>query len=415
MPASPRVGAWEPTLTDERLASLRIERQESRGRRVWLWLLLAAVPLGGVATAAWVMLGERRLPEVSTSAVREVRLESGSTVLNASGYVTARRQATVSSKVTGRVIEVLIEEGMRVREGQLLAQLDDSNTRVSLELARAEVGATRTSLREIRVRLDEATRELERRRRLWERDLASQSTLDAAQAEVDSRAARIEQQTQQVKVAEARVRLWQQELDDRQIRAPFDGVVVTKNAQPGEMISPVSAGGGFTRTGIGTIVDMNSLEIEVDVNESYINRVSAGQPVDAVLDAYSDWHIPAEVIAIVPTADRQRATVKVRIGFRELDPRILPDMGVKVAFRDAAPVDEASMALAVPRTALRQLDGNDIVLVHQNDIVLARRVVLGEVDDDLAYIESGLEAGERVVVEGPADLVDGDRVREVTE
>jgi RND family efflux transporter MFP subunit len=309
---------------------------------------------------------------------------------------------------------VLIEEGMRVEEGQLLARLDDSNTRVNLALAIAEVAAARSGLDETRVRLREAEVELDRQQQLRARDLSSASTVDTAQAQVDSLAARIDQQAEQVKVAEARVQLWQQELDDRQIRAPFTGVVVTKNAQPGEMISPVSAGGGFTRTGIGTIVDMSSLEIEVDVNESYINRVSAGQPVEAVLDAYSDWQIPAEVIAIVPTADRQRATVRVRIGFRELDPRILPDMGVKVAFRDAAPV-EARTALAVPRSALRQLDGKDMVLVFRDDAVLARTVVLGEVQGDLAFIESGLRAGERVVIAGPAELADGDRVREVTE
>ncbi len=402
-------------MTDERLASLRIERQEPGGGRAWPWVLLAVVLLGGGGTTGWLMFGEARLPEVRTSAAREVRLDSGSTVLNASGYVTARRMATVSSKVTGRVVEVLIEEGMRVREGQLLARLDESNTRVNLDLALAQVGATRTTVNETRVRLREAEVELGRQQRLLERDLASQSALDAAQAQVDSLAARVEQQTEQVKVAEARVGLWRQEMDDRQIRAPFDGIVVTKNAQPGEMISPVSAGGGFTRTGIGTIVDMTSLEIEVDVNESYINRVSSGQPVDAVLDAYSDWHIPATVIAIVPTADRQRATVRVRIGFDQLDPRILPDMAVKVAFRDAAPVDETRTALVVPRAALRQLDGDDIVLVHRGDIVLTRAVTLGEVNGDLAYIESGLEAGERVVVDGPAELADGDRVREVTE
>lgn len=399
---------------DDRLASLKIERQEASPRRGWLWALLALVLLVGIAAASWAWLDEASLPEVTTAAVREIRLESGSTVLNASGYVVARRQATVSSKVTGRVTEVLIEEGMQVQAGQLLAQLDDSNARVNLELARAEAAATGKSVAETRVRLHEAEVDLQRRRTLLERKIVSRSELDRAQAEVDSLAARIEQQEEQVKVAAARVALWQQELADRSIRAPFSGVVVTKNAQPGEMISPVSAGGGFTRTGIGTIVDMGSLEIEVDVNESYINRVQQDQPVEAVLDAYSDWKIPAAVIAIVPTADRQRATVKVRIGFRALDPRILPDMGVKVAFRDAAPVSEERRVLSVPHAAVREIDGQDVVLVLVGERIEVRRVELGEIRADAAQIRAGLEAGERVVIEGPAQLLDGDRVREVS-
>ena len=143
--------------------------------------------------------------------------------------------------------------------------------------------------------------------------------------------------------------MWQQQMDDMIIRAPFDGVVTTKDAQPGEMISPVSAGGGFTRTGIGTIVDMNSLEIEIDVNESYINRVEPGQPVEATLDAYPDWKIPCKVIAIIPTADRQKSTVKVRVGFDKLDPRILPEMGVKVAFRRQRPAATAGHTVIVPK------------------------------------------------------------------
>ncbi len=400
---------------DERLASLKIERRPAHRGPALLWLLVTLLVLGGVAGAAWMWLRDARLPQVRTAVVRALRLDSGDTVLNASGYVAARRRATVSSKVTGRVIEVHIEEGMHVRQGQLLARLDDSNARVNLELAEAEVGASSTALQETRVRLHEAQVQLQRQRSLSERQITSQAELDQAQAEVDSLAARIEQQAEQVKVAEARVGLWRQELADREIRAPFDGVVVTKNAQPGEMISPISAGGGFTRTGIGTIVDMDSLEIEVDVNESYINRVQQGQPVEAVLDAYSDWRIPAEVIAIVPTADRQRATVKVRIGFKQLDPRILPDMGVKVAFRDAADQQETRTVLTVPRTALRQHDGADVVLVLHNDAIQERRVTLGEVSSDSAHIETGLSVGERVVIEGPTDLGEGDRVREVTE
>jgi RND family efflux transporter MFP subunit len=318
----------------------------------------------------------------------------------------------------------LVEEGMEVEEGQLLARLDDSNARVNLRLAQAELQAARTTLDETEVRLNEAEIDLNRIKELVERRVASQSELDRAQASFDSLVARIEQQETQIDVAAQRVAVWEQEIEDRTIRAPFAGVIVSKNAQPGEMISPLSAGGAFTRTGIATVVDMASLEIEVDVNESYINRVRPGQAVEATLDAYSDWQIPAHVIAIIPTADRQRATVRVRIGFEELDPRILPDMGVKVAFRETAAqsagvtedpglAGSASPGIIVPTAAVRKDAGRDVVFVVRDNLVERRAVTLGDPVDQDVLVISGLTAGERVVVSGPADLADGDTVRVV--
>jgi len=407
---------------DDRLASLQIDRSEEGRRRVWPAILIAALVVAAVSTASWFWLFRPRTPEVTTAVAREVQVGQEATVLNASGYVTARRQATISSKVTGRVLEVLIEEGMEVEEDQVMARLDDSNARVSLGLAEAELGAARTALVETEVRRDEAEVDLNRMKELVERRVSSESELDRAQASFDSLVARIEQQRTQIEVAVQRVAVWQQEIDDRTIRAPFAGVVVSKNAQPGEMISPLSAGGAFTRTGIATVVDMSSLEIEVDVNESYINRVRAGQAVEATLDAYADWQIPAHVIAIVPTADRQRATVRVRIGFEQLDPRILPDMGVKVAFRESAgqpgemPADtgQATMprpGIIVPPGAIRKEGSRDIVFVVRDDAVERRAVTLGDPIDQDVVVVSGLAAGERVVVDGPEDLADGDLVR----
>ena len=256
------------------------------------------------------------------------------TVLNASGYVTARREATVSSKVTGKVMEVLIEEGMKVTNGQVVARLDDSNVKTSLDVAVAQLASAKAALAETEAQLKDADQEFQRTTELAKQHIASQSDLDLAESNAKALQAHLAQQQLDIVVAERQVEMWQQQMDDMIIRAPFDGVITTKDAQPGEMISPVSAGGGFTRTGIGTIVDMNSLEIEIDVNESYINRVEPGQPVEATLDAYPDWKIPCKVIAIIPTADRDKSTVKVRVGFDQLDPRILPDMSVKVAFRD---------------------------------------------------------------------------------
>ncbi len=409
-----RAGAVTRTMEEKRprLDDLRIERREEEARpsqRRWPW---AAAALVLVALALW-WFGHAEAIEVVTAEARAVQASSSGTVLNASGYVTARRQATVSSKFTGKVSEVLIEEGMEVREGQVLARLDVSNLAAALGLSEAGLAAAKTALEETRVRLAEAELDLRRTERLVADAVASRSDLDRDRAEVDSLAARLARQRDEVTVAERRVAVERQALADAVIRAPFDGIVVAKNAQPGEMISPISAGGGFTRTGIGTIVDMDSLEIEVDVNEAYINRVRPEQEVAATLDAYPDWRIPARVIAIVPTADRQTATVRVRIGFEERDSRILPDMGVKVAFQ-AGEADEAPRSgVTVPAAALRQDGDRDVVFVFDGERVERRAVTVSGSSGPEVELTAGLRAGERVVVEGPADLADGARVQQI--
>jgi len=394
------------------LDALRIDRSEGRQTRWGLWVILLIVILAAAgASVLWI----RRSAALS---VRTVPVEEaaiggkGRTILNASGYVTARRRATVSSKVTGKVIEVFVEEGMKVAEGQVLARLDRSNVSAVLDLAEAQLKSAESGLEETRVRIREADLTLGRTRKLVAEKVASQADLDAAEAEADSLRARLLRQAEDVKVAARQVALSRQDLEDTVIRAPFSGVVTSKNAQPGEMISPISAGGGFTRTGICTIVDMSSLEVEVDVNESYINRVAAGQPVEAVLDSYPDWKIPSKVIAIIPSADREKATVKIRIGFEGLDPKILPDMGVKVAFRETEEPKEGARAsvLQIPRSALRSEKGQDIVFIVSNGKVERRAVRVGVSENEKATIDSGLHEGEKVVVEGPADLADGARV-----
>ena len=401
------------------LDELKIDR--SRNGRSWVgrivWLVLLLVVTGTGAAAGWRWWEEARIPVVSTAAVRRTVAADGQpTVLNASGYVTARLQSTVSSKVTGRIVEVLVEEGMAVAEGQVLARLDDTTERSYLALAEAQLGAARGALAELEVRYDEARLDLDRQRRLLEQRLIGQADLDAAQAEADSLRARIGNQREQVVVAEREIDVRRTALEDTVIRAPFSGVAISKDAQPGEMISPVSAGGGFTRTGVCTIVDMSSLEIEVDVNESYINRVSPAQRVVATLDAYPDWEIPASVITTIPAADRQRATVLVRIAFDELgDPRILPDMGINVAFLEAGPPPEVAVADAAPRLwvpaeALRNDGGTQVVLVARGDTVERRAVTTGLEDGGDVEVLAGVAAGERVVIEGPAELADGDRV-----
>jgi RND family efflux transporter MFP subunit len=345
---------------------------------------------------------------------REVISAGGDrTVLNSSGYVTARRDATVSSKITGKVTEILIEEGMSVKEGQVLARLDDTNVRASLLLARAQEASAQASLEETRVRLREAEQELKRQTDLARAKVATPADYDHAAAAALAYKARLEQQQAETAVAERTVAIWQQQLEDTIIRAPFAGIVTSKNAQPGEMISPMSSG-GFTRTGICTIVDMESLEIEIDVNESYINRVESGQPVEATLDAYPDWKIPCKVIAIIPTADRQKSTVRVRVGFDKLDLRILPEMGVKVAFRETGGAATAARrTVMVPKAAVQQQDGRDVVMAVQAGRAERRAVTVGGVGANEIEISAGVTAGERVVVDGPKDLPDGAAVKEI--
>ena len=397
------------------LASLRIDQnaRASRSRHgLWITLLLVAI----LIAAGWVW--STRVVAIPVKAGAVVSQTGGGAtpgaVLNASGYVTARRRATVSSKVTGKVLEVFVEEGKAVQKGQVLAKLDDSQMRASLMVAQAQLETARRGAAEDEAKLREAELTLARREQLVKDQVISKSELDAARAEAESLRARISVAQQQIKVSESLVSQRRTDLVDMQVRAPFDGVAISKDAQPGEMISPVSAGGGFTRSGIATIVDMTSLEIEVDVSESYINRVRPGQPVEAVLDAYPDWRIPAHVITTVPTADRQKATVRVRIGFEQLDPRILPDMGVKVSFLSERSAEESATPrakLLVPSSAVRTAEGRSIVFVVRDDRVERRAIGVGAAVGDQVEVLSGVSAGERVVVDGPQTLKDGDKVK----
>lgn len=392
------------------LAELRIDRdvtgEDAPRRRWWVWVLLLLVGAG----VSWGFYN--RPAEVRTAAARAVEGAGPRTLLNASGYVTARREATVSSKVTGRVVEVAVEEGLSVEEGQVLARLDATNARAALSLAEALLASAQAALAETRVRLDEAQRELRRVTALVAGRIATEADLDRAEAEVRSLEARLGKQAAEVTVAERELAVRQQDLEDTIIRAPFRGVVTVKSAQPGEMISPISAGGGFTRTGICTLVDMTSLEIEVDVNESFIQRVTPDQPVEATLDAYADWRIPGHVLAVIPTADRQKSTVKVRIGFGRLDPRILPEMAVRVAFQGGPDPDAPTQGVLVPRNAVRREDGRDYVWRVEKGRAMRRAVNAGTVVGEDQAILEGLEPGDRVVIEGAERLRESVRVRE---
>ena len=405
------------------LESLKIDRsQPVRKSGLPLAVFLVCTVLAGGGYWWW-----QRDPAqaVRTARVREVLVGAADssapqTLLNASGYVNARRAATVSSKVMGKVMEVLIEEGMTVESGQILARLDDSNVQAGLRLAEARVESARKMKDELEPSLAFAKKEFIRFTELREGRAVSQSDVARAESVVREFEARMERLAADIAVAERQVDDWNQQVADMIIRAPFAGVVTTKNAQPGELISPMSAG-GFTRTGIGTIVDMNSLEIEVDVNEGYINRVKPGLPAEATLDAYADWHIPCKVIAIIPTADRQKATVKVRIGFDKPDARIFPDMGVKVAFHAASPSElnpspgvAATRNLVIPASAVQTSGDRSIVWVLRDDRVERRAISVSRITQDEASVVSGLNAGEIVVLQPPPGLTDGGKVKTST-
>jgi len=394
------------------LDELRIERKADPETRRHLGLVVVMVAALLVACGgAWWWTRSEAI-EVQTVGAGEIASDGQArTVLNASGYVIARRKATVSSKVTGKIVEVLIEEGMAVTNGQVMARLDDANVRANLEVARAQLESAEAATEETRVLLHEADLSLQRTKNLAEQRFAPQADLDRAASGADSLRARLAKQEHDVAVADRQVALWQQQVDDMVIRAPFEGVVTAKNAQPGEMISPVSAGGGFTRTGIGTVVDMNSLEIEIDVNESYINRVEPGQPVEATLDAYPGWALPCHVAAIIPTADRQRSTVRVRVGFDELDARILPQMAVKVAFHDDANSAGAAQ-VKMPKACVRDDGGRDVVFVVRNGMAERRAVTVANTQGEEVTLRAGVASGERIVVNPPPDLHDGATVKE---
>ena len=400
------------------LKQLRIDREpdpESSPPRTRLWIGVAAGLLLAGAAIFW-FLGRGNAIEVVVAPARAMpAVGSGASVLDATGYVTARRQATVSAKITGKVRTLLIEEGQRVAEGEVLATLDDAEARADVALRKAQVEAARAGLAEIQSALANAGREFERQRELAAQKLTSISALDAARTQAEAMQARLESQKSEVKVTEEALQASRVQLDNTIVRAPFAGVVTVKAAQPGEMISPISAGGGSIRTGIGTIVDMDSLEIQVDVSESYINRVQAGQPVEAVLNAYPDWRIPAEVIAIVPTADRSKATVKVRIALKAKDPRIVPEMGVRVAFLEeraaAGSAPPPPRGVLVPPAAIRQDAGGDVIYVMSDGRAVRRAVTLGGALGDERQVQDGVSAGEPVIVDAPASLQDGDAVK----
>ncbi|MHB1589050.1 efflux RND transporter periplasmic adaptor subunit [Metallibacterium scheffleri] len=397
------------------LQQLRIERADRdlpAPRRRWPWLVAALIVLVALVAGA---LGWRaaRAPQVQVATVQAPASAAGSgSVLQATGYVTARREATVSAQITGRLTEVHVEEGEHVQAGQLLARLDDSQAKAQLALARANEAAARAALGQYQANATLARITLRRARTLVDKGLASRQSLDQAVASAASAEAALADAREQIAVAVAQRQVAEVNYDYTFVRAPFAGVITDKAAQVGEIVSPLSAGGGFTRTGVATIVDMNSLEVDVDVNESYIHRVHAGQPAEAVLDAYPDWRIPARVIAIVPTADKAKATVKVRVALLQKSPRILPDMGVRVNFleRAAVPSTAPEGVLVSAAALVDSAAGKAVWRVRDTRVERVPVRVLASFGD-LRQVGGALRAGESVVIRPGANLRAGMTVR----
>ena len=400
------------------LKELRIDRKapppEPTSRR-GLWITLGViVALLALAAAGWALFGREKPIEVRTAPT--VAMGNGgaaASVLDASGYVVARRMATVSAKITGKVREVLIEEGMKVEAGQVMATLDPVDADASRALSQAQVEAARSQVANVQAQLTEAEANARRLSSLVQQQLVARSQYDQAVAARDALRAQLQAAQRNVTVASRSLAISDNGVDNTIVRAPFAGVVIAKAAQPGEIVSPLATGGGFTRTGIGTIVDMDSLEVEVEVNESFIGRVQPKMPIQATLNAYPDWQIPGEVIAIIPTADRSKATVKVRVALAVKDPRIVPDMGVRVSFLEAARPQQAAQPKGVraPGAAVVERDGAQVAFVVGDEDTVQQRAlkVAGKLGDDV-HVTEGLDAGETVVLDPPAELKDGAKV-----
>jgi len=404
--------------TDNRtlLEELRIdheERDEPAGSPHSWWIASATVAVLIAVAGGALFLRSGKAVAVDLTTAEPPSSGSGtSAILQATGYVAAQREATASAQITGTLTEVLIEEGEHVQAGQVLAKLDDTAARASLEEAEAQSNAAEALLGQYEAQLEQARSDVQRDEALAGEAISHQA-LDTARTQARIYAAQVQSQRRQVELGRATVKAARVQLDYTTIRAPFTGVITAKAAQPGEIVSPMSAGGGFTRTGVGTIVDMDSLEIDVDVNEAYLNRVHAQQPAQAVLDAYPDWNIPAHVIAIVPTADRSKATVKVRVAIDQKDPRILPDMGVRVSFleksADAAAQSAPTKGVLVPASAIVERNGKSVVFTVDKERAHAQLVKADQSFGDLRLVE-GIGSGARVVRKPAADLSDGTRV-----
>ncbi len=400
------------------LNELRIEgpqrEDEGSGLPRWAWLLSGVIVVLLAAGVGW-WFAARPILVQTAAAVAPGSGGAAAALLQATGYVTARRQATVSTQITGTLTQVLIEEGDRVQKGQVIARLEDSALRAGLNLAQAHILSTQALVAQAQAQLAQAQADSRRQDELAASGMLSRQGAEQARTAVASFSAQLDARRREADVARAQWAQAQVAFDHTVVRAPFAGVVTVKAAQVGEIVSPLSAGGGFTRTGVGTIVDMDSLEVSVDVNEAHIGQIKPGMPAQAVLDAYPDWKLPAHVLAIIPAADRGKATVKVRVALEQKDARLLPDLAVRVSFLASRPGDapvQPPKGVLVPAQAVAQRDGKSVVFVVIDGKAVQRNVQVAAQDvGALRLVADTVAVGEQVVLSPPQSLRDGVEVK----
>jgi len=392
------------TETPPDLSRLRIDRSEiersTPGRGVLILVLGAAVVALFIAIVAWTRLAPGGVEvQVAIASTTGGGAVTGAGI-SASGYVVARTKASVSAKVPGRLAYLGVSEGSVVRRGDVIARLENDDYRAAVSAAEARV-------RQLTVERDQASRDVERATRLHAERVLSD-------AELENQSARLRSLAAQVDAARAELEVARASFENTIVVAPFDGTVLRKDAEVGEFVAPSTAGGGLTRTAIVTMADLRTLEVEVDVNEAYIAQVKNGQPCLITLDAYPDTSFAGRVRQVVPTADRQKATVQVKVAILDRDPRILPEMGAKVAFvrpEEGAAQDAAPRRVLVPASAIvRDADGARVWMVVDGRAT-ATRVETGSPRGNQVEIRTGLTGGERVILTPPDGIKDGARVR----
>jgi RND family efflux transporter MFP subunit len=394
------------------LSALRIDRPHERSPRrrarpFFGW----GIAVAGVA-AAWAAYSWSTSPiAVEVAAATSIGATNASTMLNASGYVVAQRQADVASKATGRLVALYVGPGDRVTAGQVLARIESADVAARLHQAQASAAAAKAAEAQARAAAEEARLDFERKDRLREANLVSQSEFDVASARHATARAGVVAAQAQVQAAEAAVRAADVELDSTVIRAPFDATVLTKNADVGEIVAPFGSS-ATARAAVVRIADMRSLMVEADVSERHLDRVTQGSPCEITLDAYPQRRYRGVVATIVPTADRAKATVLTKIRFTDLDDRVLPEMSAKVAFLSDAPDQTASEAprIAVPAGAIAERNGRNAVFLVRNDRAVRTAVETGASTDGLIAVRGAVSSGDRVVLNPPETLVDGARV-----
>ncbi|HPL62401.1 MAG TPA: efflux RND transporter periplasmic adaptor subunit [Syntrophales bacterium] len=403
-------------MADEDLSGLKIERSERSGRKRRFrrldkkWLLLAGAFIIA-AILAWMLLGGGT--EVRAVAVSQIYPYQSYTTLNASGYVVAQRRAAVASKVTGQLVALFVEEGSRIEKGQVIARLESRDVQARLNQSIANLNVARSNLAQAKAELQDAGKTFARQKLLFRKGFTARADLDAAQARLDKAEAAVAAAESAVRAEESAVSGARVAVEYTLIRAPFDSVVLTKNADVGDIVTPLGAAAN-AKSAVVTIADLDSLQVEADISESNLGLVKKGQPCAIQLDSIPDERFPGQVHMIVPTADRTKATVMTKIRFLRMDPRILPEMSAKVAFLSRPAEEwERKPHTAVPQGSVVSRERRETVFVIMDGRVEEVEVKTGNRINGMIEILQGLKSGERVVADPPARLSGGEKVRVV--